>query len=54
MDVVGWPRSLGLGKYEAAFGENDIGETVLPISARLRGFLCRSEATGMANISKAS
>jgi hypothetical protein len=22
--------SLGLGKYEAAFGENDIGETVLP------------------------
>ena len=30
MDVVGWPRSLGLGKYEAAFGENDIGETVLP------------------------
>src|SRR5262245_20577 len=30
MDVVVWLRSLGLGKYEAAFGENDIDETVLP------------------------
>ena len=27
MDVVVWLRSLGLGKYEAAFRENDIGET---------------------------
>ena len=26
----GWLRSLGLGKYEAAFRENDIDETVLP------------------------
>ena len=30
MDVVVWLRSLGLGKYEAAFCENDIDETVLP------------------------
>jgi SAM domain (Sterile alpha motif)/Adenylate and Guanylate cyclase catalytic domain len=28
--VVVWLRSLGLGKYEAAFRENDIDETVLP------------------------
>ena len=25
-----WLRSLGLGKYEAAFRENDVDETVLP------------------------
>ena len=30
MDVVVWLRSLGLEKYEAAFRENDIDETVLP------------------------
>jgi hypothetical protein len=30
MDVVVWLRSLGLGKYEALFQENDIDETVLP------------------------
>jgi class 3 adenylate cyclase len=30
MDVVVWLRSLGLGKYEAVFRENDIDETVLP------------------------
>jgi class 3 adenylate cyclase len=30
MDLGGWLRSLGLGKYEAAFRENDIDETVLP------------------------
>jgi class 3 adenylate cyclase len=30
MDVVVWLRSLGLGKYEAAFRENDIDETILP------------------------
>jgi class 3 adenylate cyclase len=30
MDVVVWLRSLGLGKYEAAFRENDIDEMVLP------------------------
>src|SRR5262245_23584007 len=30
MDVVRWLHSLGLGKYEAAFRENDIDETVLP------------------------
>jgi hypothetical protein len=30
MDVVVWLRSLGLGKHEAAFRENDIDETVLP------------------------
>ena len=30
MDIMVWLRSLGLGKYEAAFRENDIDETVLP------------------------
>ena len=30
MDLRGWLRSLGLGKYEAAFRENEIDETVLP------------------------
>jgi len=30
MDVVVWLRSLGLGKYEAAFRGNEIDETVLP------------------------
>jgi class 3 adenylate cyclase len=29
MDVVVWLRSLGLGKYEALFRDNDIDETVL-------------------------
>ena len=29
MDVVVWLQSLGLGKYEALFRENDIDETVL-------------------------
>ena len=29
MNVVVWLRSLGLGKYEAAFRENEIDETVL-------------------------
>src|SRR5215831_1205618 len=30
MDIVVWLRSLGLGRYEAAFRENDIDKTVLP------------------------
>ena len=30
MDVVVWLRSLGLGKYEAAFRDNEIDESVLP------------------------
>src|SRR3984885_10418511 len=30
MDLESWLRSLGLGKYEAVFRENDIDETVLP------------------------
>ncbi len=30
MDIDSWLRSLGLGKYEAVFRENDIDETVLP------------------------
>src|SRR5262244_715758 len=30
MDIVVWLRSLGLGKYEAAFRDNDIDEAVLP------------------------
>jgi hypothetical protein len=30
MDIGDWLRSLGLEKYEAAFRENEIDETVLP------------------------
>src|SRR5580658_3364854 len=30
MDIVVWLRSLGLGKYETAFRENEIDEAVLP------------------------
>src|ERR1700720_1427390 len=30
MDVVVWLRTLGLGKYEATFRDNEIDETVLP------------------------
>jgi hypothetical protein len=30
MDIMVWLRSLGLGRYEAAFRENEIDETVLP------------------------
>jgi class 3 adenylate cyclase len=30
MDVVVWLRGLGLGRYEAAFRDNEIDETVLP------------------------
>jgi len=30
MDIVVWLRSLGLGKYEAAFRENEIDEMILP------------------------
>src|SRR5215472_16616361 len=30
MDVVVWLRGPGLGKYEAAFRENEIDGTVLP------------------------
>src|SRR5579863_5213138 len=30
MDVRGWLRSLGLERYEGAFRENEIDETVLP------------------------
>jgi hypothetical protein len=30
MDIGGWLRSFGLGKYEAVFRENDLDETVLP------------------------
>jgi len=30
MDIVVWLRSLGLGKYETAFRENEITEKVLP------------------------
>jgi class 3 adenylate cyclase/ABC-type lipoprotein export system ATPase subunit len=30
MDVVDWLRSLGLGKYEAAFRDNEVDESVLP------------------------
>ena len=30
MDVGVWLRSLGLERYEAGLGENDIDETILP------------------------
>ena len=30
MDIVVWLRSLGLGKYEAVFRENEMTERVLP------------------------
>ena len=30
MDVVVWLRGLGLGRYEAAFRDNEINERVLP------------------------
>jgi class 3 adenylate cyclase/tetratricopeptide (TPR) repeat protein len=30
MDVAGWLRSLGLQRYEAAFRENEIDESILP------------------------
>src|ERR1700741_5055491 len=30
MDIVVWLRSRGLGRYEAAFRDNEIDETVLP------------------------
>ena len=30
MDLGGWLRGLGLEKYETAFRENEIDETVLP------------------------
>ena len=30
MDLGGWLRSLGLERYEAAFGENVLDHTVLP------------------------
>ena len=34
MDIGDWLRSLGLGKFEAAFRENEIDETVLPSLTR--------------------
>jgi SAM domain (Sterile alpha motif) len=33
IDIVVWLRSLGLGKYEAAFRENEITEKVLNLTA---------------------
>jgi len=30
MDIGGWLRGLGLERYEAAFRENEIDETILP------------------------
>jgi hypothetical protein len=29
-DIEGWLRSLGLERYEAAFRENEIDDTILP------------------------
>jgi hypothetical protein len=36
MDVVVWLRSLGLGKYEAVFRENDIDETVSTLATGVK------------------
>jgi hypothetical protein len=30
VEIEGWLRSLGLERYEAAFGENVLDHTVLP------------------------
>ena len=30
MDVAAWLRGLGLGRYEAAFRDNEVGADVLP------------------------
>src|ERR1700722_13825700 len=30
MDIVVWLRSLGLGKYEAAFRDKDVDDSILP------------------------
>ena len=47
MDVVVWLRSLGLGKYEALFRENDIDETVLPTKAHFeRALACTKQSPG--------
>jgi hypothetical protein len=40
MDIVVWLQSLGLGKYEAAFPENETDETVLPDLTAERRLLC--------------
>ncbi len=45
MDVVVWLRSLGLGKYQAIFRENDIDEAVLP---SLTQVACASASHGAA------
>ena len=34
MDVGEWLKGIGLGKYEAAFLDNGIGEAVLPHLSR--------------------
>ena len=41
MDLVVWLRSQGLGKYEVAFRENEIDETVL-LNPKLEGNRRRS------------
>ena len=40
MDVGGWLRKLGLEHYEAAFRENKIDDTVLPILTALVSSRC--------------
>jgi hypothetical protein len=42
MDIVVGLRSLGLGKYEAAFRENEIDETVLPSLTPVNTYLTKS------------
>ncbi len=48
MDVVVWLRSLGLGKYEAQFRENDIDET-----AAAGGTQCSMEGGSLRTVARA-
>ena len=46
MDVMVWLRSLGLGKYEAVFRENEIDGTVLPSLTEEHGSSLASQHSG--------
>ena len=47
MDVAVWLRRLGLGKYEAAFRENEIDETVLPAQPKSTSSSLASRHSGI-------
>jgi hypothetical protein len=53
MDIEVWLRSLGLGKYEAPFRENEIGETVLPNRGPMPAFASKA-ATGRSPVAEQS